>query len=455
MPPSPTNAPAAAGPQAPARLPSADHIPLADVATRGRTVSMQVSSGAGSVDLPCVTGLEEPMDSDLGSPLVMARRGSLLGKDGSAGGGAELSPFVVQSGSDKVYPGPDHEEPLMPHEKWNIANGYLLGFALLAIAIALDWSEVAADLSDWAQRLDCADCPRHPSCADGKYVVTPGPSNVTDDDGDNVGYDYIDCPSGLDNWMTWIGTLGAVGFNILLSYGAGRLHLRSPKVWKVNYTRKVSHFAMFMMQILVRYVVSLEDHTIETVSTLIVTSTLYMMVYHAVLLKPFRKRFYWARVVFASLDRPEDRPYTLRWLTTQNIAYYAVFTPLMYCLIAEGSFHLYLIPTLVVGLGDGLAEPVGVRWGKHKYRTRAVWYDNKCCAGEFTRSLEGSACVFIVTVISIAIMTNSFTGVQLAVAYATLPISLTLSEAFAPHTWDTPFLFGVGGTGVLLISVFV
>lgn len=373
---------------------------------------------------------EEPLA--VGTPKKMAERGSLLGTGirESGDSGTELM-GIIEGKPSGAYPGPDHDEPLRTNEKINIIQGYALGFALLAVAVALDWAGLSADLSDWAQRLHCSDCPRDPECRDNDIADA---HNIT----------TIDCPAGVGNWMVWLGTVGAVGFNTFVSYCTGRLHLRNPTVWKVNYTRKISHFCMFMMQILVRYIISLDDE-IETVSTLIVTSTLYMMLYHLVLLKPFRKRFKWARVVFCSLDRPEDRPYTLRWLTTQNIAYYMVFTPIMYCLIAVDKFELFFIPTLVVGLGDGLAEPVGVKWGKHKYTTRAIWYEGRCCHGKFTRSLEGSACVFFVTILSIGIMAKQFTATQLGVAFGVLPISMTLAEAWSPHTWDTPFLFGVGG----------
>jgi len=45
---------------------------------------------------------------------------------------------------------------------------------------------------------------------------------------------------------------------------------------------------------------------------------------------------------------------------------------------------------LVCGWGDAVAEPVGTRWGRHRYRVPSI-------AGvAATRSLEGSAAVFLV-----------------------------------------------------------
>ncbi len=40
---------------------------------------------------------------------------------------------------------------------------------------------------------------------------------------------------------------------------------------------------------------------------------------------------------------------------------------------------------------------------------------------------------------------------QFLVALLTLPLALTLSEAFSPHTMDTPFIMGVGGAMVYAI----
>eukprot|EP00976_Prorocentrum_cordatum_P049960 1008031-Prorocentrum_minimum.AAC.1 len=36
------------------------------------------------------------------------------------------------------------------------------------------------------------------------------------------------------------------------------------------------------------------------------------------------------------------------------------------------SGHAMLLAVFVMNLGDGLAEPVGIRWGKHKYKVKAL-----------------------------------------------------------------------------------
>ena len=58
---------------------------------------------------------------------------------------------------------------------------------------------------------------------------------------------------------------------------------------------------------------------------------------------------------------------------------------------------LLFIPVMTTGIGDGLAEPVGIAWGKHKYKTRGL-----CSPKLYTRSYEGSFTVYISCVITTA-----------------------------------------------------
>jgi hypothetical protein len=45
----------------------------------------------------------------------------------------------------------------------------------------------------------------------------------------------------------------------------------------------------------------------------------------------------------------------------------------------------------------------------------------------------------------------SFSTPQFIGALLIVPISITLAEAFSPHTWDTPYMFLVGGGTLLAI----
>ena len=86
---------------------------------------------------------------------------------------------------------------------------------------------------------------------------------------------------------------------------------------------------------------------------------------------------------------------------------------------------------LVAGIGDAIAEPVGVRFGKHRYRVPAI----RGVSAE--RSYEGSAAVFGGSVLALSIaMFASAPSAQLLGVVALVAIAATLAEAVSPHGWD-------------------
>jgi dolichol kinase len=213
---------------------------------------------------------------------------------------------------------------------------------------------------------------------------------------------------------------------------------------KVNYTRKINHFALFFLPM---FLAPYFDFR-QTLWTTVLTGGAVMAMI-GVYAAPIRSRLPLLPTMFASFDRPEDRPYTLLWLQTQILAGYAVIIPLAWLFAQRGMPELMLIPILINGVGDGLAEPVGVRWGRHHYRVRALNGGRV-----YTRSLEGSACVLVVGVLTILLFHGSLTAPQFWLALAVVPLAMTLAEAFSPHTWDTPFLFLTGGVLLLAITSF-
>ena len=101
---------------------------------------------------------------------------------------------------------------------------------------------------------------------------------------------------------------------------------------------------------------------------------------------------------------------------------------------------------LINAVGDGLAEPIGITWGKHKYKVKALFTTKL-----YERSLQGSACVFGVGVAALIIYHNSFSTFQFTTALFFVPLVATVSEAKSPHTWDSPFIFLFTGLSLLLI----
>jgi phytol kinase len=82
---------------------------------------------------------------------------------------------------------------------------------------------------------------------------------------------------------------------------------------------------------------------------------------------------------------------------------------------------------LVLGVADGIAEPVGLRWGAMKYRVPSVVRGKPS-----VRSLEGSSAVFAATLV-VVLVTHGSTAVGLALLLA---VAVTVVEALSPHGLD-------------------
>lgn len=230
---------------------------------------------------------------------------------------------------------------------------------------------------------------------------------------------------------------------------AGLLVLK--KGVKVNYTRKINHFSLmfipfFMDMILKR--ASESGASKDLVNDIIFSSLglLLGLVYLFIFVTPIRERSSILKTAFASIDRPEDRPNTLLWITTQTAANFVVTIPFFAYLLIINKMELIFIVILINGFGDGLAEPVGIRFGKHHYETYALFTNKK-----YKRTIEGSMCVFIVSIITIMLFQASFTQTQFLIALVAIPIIMTLAEALAPHSLDNPFLSLVGQVSLILI----
>lgn len=130
----------------------------------------------------------------------------------------------------------------------------------------------------------------------------------------------------------------------------------SQKSWfKVNYTRKIQHFAAYLVPLLSPPTspFGILPHLWES---------LLVLLAFLLLIKPIREASKFFMLQFNSLDRPEDRPNTLKWIILGNI-----LPGLIIITIFKEIFEAYLnlplltsIVVLTVAIGDGLAEPVGI-----------------------------------------------------------------------------------------------
>jgi phytol kinase len=213
---------------------------------------------------------------------------------------------------------------------------------------------------------------------------------------------------------------------------------------KVNYSRKIGHFMTIGVPWALQRLLDLEENW-PVVALTSVLAPMHLLLFT----RPIRDRSRVVRMMFASLDRPEDRPHTLRWLWTQYVAGYAVFLVMYAMLLDRGVAAWATIAIMVNVLGDGLAEPVGVAFGRHKFNCPALFTRRKYC-----RTLEGSACVFLSGLLGVLLVRPEFAPLQFYLALLIIPISAALAEAYSPHTWDAPFLFlVVGGELVALTYV--
>jgi dolichol kinase len=220
-------------------------------------------------------------------------------------------------------------------------------------------------------------------------------------------------------------TLFAVALGLGLA--VTRMHVR------VNYTRKVFFFASALLA--VHLTIGEASPEVRLLKGAI------FLVFFGLHVAPLRTKSKFLRTTFASFDRPEDRPLTLAWLSTQTVATYLLIFGLTLVMAGEGREPLAYLVVSAASLGDGLAEPIGTRFGKHKYKTRALFTKQS-----FERSFEGSATVFVTSLVVLMLGHAQLQPSELLYVLLLMPALLTLTEAFAPHTWDNPFLYAVGGT---------
>lgn len=88
---------------------------------------------------------------------------------------------------------------------------------------------------------------------------------------------------------------------------------------------------------------------------------------------------------------------------------------------------------LITGLADAIAEPIGTKWGKHKYKVPSA-------SGVVSyRSYEGSFAVFIASLICLLLSVqigDYWHSNLLLLKILSIAILLTLTEAVSPHGWD-------------------
>ena len=214
---------------------------------------------------------------------------------------------------------------------------------------------------------------------------------------------------------------------------------------KVNYTRKIGHFGLFFLPMLIVYMTG----DVYGISGLLIAVPTLLFIHPRI-----RNKISFFRRTFLAIDRPEDRPNTVRWFYLQFLLMVMLITVLtgLSEILGVSWVGVNILIGPLISVGDGLAEPIGVRFGKHRYRCYSIF---PLIRNKYYRTLEGSATVFIGSLLVLIIFQGFFTNPQFIVALITIPLTITLSEAISPHTMDQPFMAFLTGIMLFLIKLFI
>jgi phytol kinase len=192
---------------------------------------------------------------------------------------------------------------------------------------------------------------------------------------------------------------------------AGYLKLR--KGWRTGYTRKVVHFSTFLMAAAAQMRFGVGGvYVFGTGASLVLAWAIWRGD---------------GNPCYEAIAREKDRPHRTLFIVIPYV------TTVVGGLAGTAMFGQWaVVGYLVGGVGDAVGEPVGVRFGRHRYRVPCIGLETA------ERSLEGSLAVLAVSwagaVTGIWLVTGSATG--MAGAAALVAIASAVAEAVSPHGWD-------------------
>ena len=248
-------------------------------------------------------------------------------------------------------------------------------------------------------------------------------------------------------YQSFLGTLlKAQAINAALFFGMAFLLglLVRFRDWKVGYTRKILAGILYVAPFFYGYwwPFLFEARWTGYVALSITATCLVFALCIATMCTPIRTRSTFFATAFASIDRPEDQPLTITWLISSVFAMWVVL--MIWQFSDTFALHYVMLALFISGVGDALAEPVGLKFGRHKYSVRAIGTNKR-----YTRSIEGSACVFLSAIVGLIWVDNITYGFRNASEYylalLLIPIVVTIAEAKSPHSWDQTFIVGCCG----------
>jgi len=219
----------------------------------------------------------------------------------------------------------------------------------------------------------------------------------------------------------------------------------------VAITRKTGHIiGTFVLPMMIVPILIEQDQLYQAWYQSVVWRSIFLIIIpYTLLIRPIRSRVRPFYFCMRALDRPEDRPYTLLWFSSQMLAISIIMIPMTQYFVHIGMWSLFLIPAIANGLGDGLAEPIGKIFGRKKYEVRALFTDRI-----YSRTYVGSACVAFFTALGILLNIDVLSSTQFWFLLLTLPLVVTFIEARSPHTWDNFFIYIVCGVFIYFALLF-
>lgn len=193
------------------------------------------------------------------------------------------------------------------------------------------------------------------------------------------------------NGMFWLEQVPKLATMMLVSYigglmcryfcehdEIGYIVTNKQSVFKVNYTRKLQHFAAYLVPLLMH---SRSAGASVSPALTLAWGNWVTLLGFLILIKPIRERSEFVMLQFNALDRPEDRPSTLSWIVGGNIipgCVLIVFFRWLYSMTDQSDLAYIFI--FITGLGDGLAEPVGIYLGQLLKRIILIdWWRLSSC----------------------------------------------------------------------------
>lgn len=192
-------------------------------------------------------------------------------------------------------------------------------------------------------------------------------------------------------------------------YGAGFLNQR--RRWRTGYTRKIVHVGVCLTAFILQ---SQFGFSALCLFGGCVSVVIAFLVWRG------------EGLLYEAVARETDAPKRTHYIIVPYLA------TLIGGLLANWWFGpVSVVGYLVTGLGDAVGEPVGVRFGRHTYRVPSL---TKVKA---TRSLEGSAAVFVASLIAAGIGLTVLGSVPNPWLFAVvIAIGSCAIEAISPHGWD-------------------